>query len=727
MRKGMWACLVLLLMCLFMGALGEETADFTLVDESGQIRLYANTETGEILIMDLRDGYLWRSNPADADGRGVHKMTLLSQITIGYSSDRGTALTALGQMDSVQKKGFSMTIQDGEAISTYDFPKQEIRLSIHYRLKDGCLEASVPVEECVSYGANSLTAVEVLPAFGAAGIDETGYLLLPDGCGALIHFNNGVTTMNEYRASVYGKDPSVTGQVGLSSSPAVSRTYEQTVRLPVFGVSKGNHGFLAIITENDSKAVLHARVSNLTSFNYAYSEFQMRSSGSIIMNRKEFEQSVTGIVERDGLTTGQYTVRYCFLNGEEESGYAGMARVYREYLEKEKGLCQRIEKDAYPLYIDLYGYVRKTAHILGIPYQKAWKLTTVDSAWEIAQALGVDQVCMRYRQFLYGNAYGKVPDSVRVQPCLGSTEDLTALASRMREGGGALFPDVDMMNVYQGGNGFRALYDAVLTPVNSPQMQYQINYASSKLDYTVAPWYLMSPLKYSFFFGRYFDSYEKLGLKGISLSAIGDILTADNRTGGIGRQDAQAQAAAVLSEAEGKFSELMIDRGNAYAAALATHVLQSPGNSSQWLICDQAVPFWQMVFHGYVHYSLSPVNGSGNPNELALQCMEYGASPLYSFVGENQEELMNSRMLEVYAGDWRAWKDSVLKQYACLREVLSPLADRPITGHAVLSPDVRRTDYGDISVYVNYGKEAAVADGVEIPAEGYLVKGGNAQ
>ena len=266
----------------------------------------------------------------------------------------------------------------------------------------------------------------------------------------------------------------------------------------------------------------------------------------------------------------------------------------------------------------------------------------------------------------------------------------------------------------------------MLTPVNSPQMQYQISYSSNKPDYTIAPWYLMSPLKYGFFFDRYFDSYEKLGLHGVSLSAVGDILTADNRTGGMGRQDAQSQVTAVLADAGERLGEIMIDKGNAYAAALATHVVQSPGNSSQWLICDETVPFWQMVFHGSVYYSLSPMYDSGNPEEMALKCLEYGASPLYAFVGENHEELMNSRMLDIYAGDWRALKDRVLEQYALLKNVLAPLSDRPITGHEILSETMRRTDYGDISVYVNYGGSEALADGILIPAQGFIVKEGGA-
>ena len=721
--KRLLLSLLLMAVCLCLPALAAEEG-FTQVSQDGNLILYANPETGDLLIEDARDGYVWRSNPAEADAKakGVHKMTLQSQIGIGYTSERGTGLTALSKTDSVNRKGFSMVIENGEVISTYDFPKQEISVTVHFSLKNGCFEAGVPVDETRCYGLNTLTSVDVLPAFGAAGVDEEGYLFIPDGSGALIRFNNGVTAMNEYKSSVYGRDPSVTGQLGLTTSPALARTYDQTVRLPLYGVSKGDHGFLAVVTENDSKAVLHARVSNLTSYNYVYSEFQLLNSGSIIMNKKEFEQSITGMSERQGLTGGKYTVRYTFLNGEENSGYAGMAKAYRDYLIAEKGLEKRVTPGHYPLYLDLFGYVDKTAQFLGIPYQKAVPLTTLEDISAILDSVGTKGAVVRYRQYVSCNAYGKIPVAANIQGCLGDNAKLSALAKEIALNGGQLFPDADLVNVYKTGNGFRALYDAVLTPVNSPQMQYQINYGNSKLDAAVAPWYLLSPMKYDFFYRRYLDSYANFGMSGVSFSALGDVLSADNRSGGIGRQAAQGEVTKVISLA-GETYDVMLDGGNAYAAALATHVVEAPAESSRYILCDETVPFWEMVFHGYVYYSLSPVNQSGSPDEAALKCLEYGASPLYSLVGQNKEELIDSRMLFLFSGDREKWADTIRAQYAELSGVLSALSEREITGHEILLESVRRTDYGDTSVYVNYGKQAVEVEGVAVPALGYAVKG----
>lgn len=722
MKRGLFLLFTAALVCLVLNACALEEG-FVEVARDGDLTLCANPETGAILVADARGDHLWRSNPAAPDKRakGVHKMTLQSQIGIGYTSERGTALTALSQTDSYNKDGFSMIIDGGQATATYVFPKLDISVTVHYALRGGCLEVTVPVEEARSTGVNTLTSVDVLPAFGAAGEGEEGYMLVPDGSGALIRFHNGVTAVNEYKANIYGRDPSVNGQLGLSTSPALARTYEQTARLPVFGMSKGDHGFLAIITQNDAKAALHARVSNLSSYNIVYSEFQLLNSGSIIMNKKEFEQSLTGVSERAGLTRGEYTVRYVFLSGEEESSYAGMANAYRAYLIENAGLEKRVGAGDYPLYLDLYGYVTKTAQFLGIPYQKAVPLTTIADIETIVSRVGAENIVVRYLKYLSGNSYGRLPVSAGPQGALGSGEALSALAKTMRENGGALYPDADLLNVYKTGNGFRPLYDAVLTPVNSPQMQYQISYSTSKLENTVAPWYLLSPLKYDFFFTRFFNAYEPLGVGGVSLSGLGDILTADNRTNGVGRQAAEAEAVGVLEQAASRLGGVMIDGGNAYAAALASHVVRAPGGSSGYILCDESVPFWQMVFHGYVPYCLSPVNQSGSPGETALKCLEYGASPLYAFVGRNSEELIDSRMLFLYSADYERWADDARDTHQTLSSVLAGVADREITGHEILSAHARRTDYGDFSVYVNYGDAPFEADGVVVPAKGFAV------
>ena len=51
-----------------------------------------------------------------------------------------------------------------------------------------------------------LVDIDLLEYFGAAGPEDTGYLFVPDGSGALIRFNNGKVNAPAYIGYVYGED-----------------------------------------------------------------------------------------------------------------------------------------------------------------------------------------------------------------------------------------------------------------------------------------------------------------------------------------------------------------------------------------------------------------------------------------------------------------------------------------------------------------------------------------
>ena len=705
------------------GALGLAPDGFTLVDENDRLALYIDPASGQVIVENKADGYVWRSNPEkpDAKAKGVHKMTLQSQLVLNYMSDRGTALSAPSQVESVNKDGLTVQIENKSAVCRYDFVKAEIAVTVLYRLKDDYVEVSVPVDGLETRGANAVSSLDIWPAFDAQDGKAQGYLFVPDGSGALIAYNNGVTAMAEYKAQMYGKDYSMEGQVG--SAFVLSRTApknEAAARLPVFGSGGRDHGFLAVITENDAKAVIHARVSNLTSYNYVYSEFQVRSSGSIMMYKKEFDARVTGVSERDGLTKGAYTVRYYCLSGVGESSYAGMAGKYRAYLLSEQGLLKRVQPGQYPLYLDVYGYVKKQAQFLGFPYTKAWTLTTVSDIEDMAARLNIPQTVVRYSNWVEDSAYEKIPQDVTLQGGLGTKEQLASLAQKLKDQGGGLYPNVDLARVYKGGNGFTALWDAVLSPVNAPQMQYQLNYDNAAVNSEIPPWYLLSPSKYSLFTGRFMEKYEALHLPAVSFAGFGEICTSDNRTGGTGRGDVPAIVRDTLEKVMEKSPSVMLSHGNGYAAALASHLLDVPGGSSDYVICNETVPFFQMVYHGYIPYAMDAVNHMSNPGEGVLKCLEYGASPMYSFVKQNKEELLTSRMMFLYSPDFDLWLDTVKQDYNTLFPVLSRVAAERITGHRRISPTLALTEYETLCVYVNYGDDAQTVDLQTVPAMGFL-------
>ncbi|MHC1785746.1 MAG: DUF5696 domain-containing protein [Christensenellales bacterium] len=715
----------------FQGASGGSAPEgFELAAQNELLSLYVDRASGRIILEDRQGGFLWRSNPEgnDKKAKGIHRQTLLSQLMVSYTNERGTDLSLSSNADAVTAGGLSMAFQPEGLGVTYDFQKARIRITVRYTLADDHLIVRVPVEEIVSYpdeagnaSLNTVTAIDLLPLMGAGGAGEEGWLLIPDGSGALIRFNNGVTSMPEYSAPVYGPDNGVEGQIALSDTLArQARTRQQTARLPVFGVyHEGGHGLLGVVTDNDAKAAILARVSNLTSYNYAWSRFRLRSSGSMMMNSKEFGSSVIGVSEREGLTRGTYEVRYYPLRGD-QSGYAGMAARYRAYLQAEGGLRQRVREGEYPLYLELFGLMKKPAQFLGIPYTKTVTLTSLGDVRRVVEALQVPGSVVRYANWIPNTAYEKMPASAALSGKLGSLQEMEKLAADLEAAGGGLYPAVDLVNVYQNGNGFWAIRDAVLAPVNAPQMQFQTSFSSRAVNTAIPPWYLLSPARYERFFERFFRSFQGTAIDNLALDAIGDICTSDNRSGGTGRGEVPVIVRGVLRQAD---KRLMLAGGNAYAAALATHLLSAPGGSSGYSLQDETIPFYQMVFHGQIAYGIGDVNHSSDPKAFLLRCLEYGASPQYAFVGRNAQELADSRLVWLYSPDWQAWTEEARASYGTLQAILGPLATLPITGHQNLTDHCALTVYGGkTEVYVNYGEADQAVGDLIIPAGAYLVR-----
>ena len=97
MKKIILCLLVLALLPGSLTALGAQAQPsapegYTLVDFNDALALFADFESGNIILSDRAAGYLWRSNPEgeDSKARGVHRQTLLSQITVNYTNERGT-------------------------------------------------------------------------------------------------------------------------------------------------------------------------------------------------------------------------------------------------------------------------------------------------------------------------------------------------------------------------------------------------------------------------------------------------------------------------------------------------------------------------------------------------------------------------------------------------------------------------------------------------------------
>lgn len=725
----------------------EETDTLTRIDENDRFILYANFSNGEMAIEDKQEDRTWYSNPVDKneDGlaSGYNKNALLSVITVNYSTDQSVAMTCGGYMSSVSKDGLSYRLsEDGSVVFLFDFPNEEFKIPIQYSLTESGFAARILADGIEEYGDNTVCSINFLPFFGAGGVNSEGYMLIPDGSGALIYYNNGKTAAAAYSQTMYGFDNGTTDRVGDEKStkdrkeqqestnivaknattPAFS--VSQSQYLPVFGVNQDGGGFLAEITGGDGRTAINANVAGKnTLYNTVWTTYTYRTIASVRQAQKDGSVKGVDIAEKNKEIWQDYTVEFCFLE-DGSAEYADMAALYRSRLLERGDLTKQTEDTGdIPFYLELYGYLVKTKSFMGIPRQTKISLTTVEDANTILDAAseaGIDKVALKYEYWMKNSYYDKLAVSGRVEGKVGDEKEMLALQERLEAQGGGLYPASDLLNVYELGNGVGKYQDVLLSAANTAQMQYQFNLDSGTVDSRYAPWYLLRPSALTEFFTKLTDNLGKRGYHNLALDAIGEMCYSELGSSGMGRNQAVSAFAETVREASEAAGTLMLTGANGYAAVYAGHILETPARNSGYDIEDVSVPFYQMVFHGYISYSLSATNLASDPADITLKSLEYGASPLYQLVVENVDELIGSRTDGLYSADYGNWKDYMGRQYAQLNETLGLVQGQTIVSHTICTEDVRRVDYENgVIVYVNYGESDAEADGISIPARGY--------
>lgn len=356
-------------------------AQYEKVAENSQLTFYADLKKGWLALQNRDSGTIWYSTPNNSETdeitTGSQRMDLRSDLIVEYYDKRN-----VGEIVSMTFNSHTQAVRQGsvqtEKISgglrvTYDFQAFGIVIPIEYRLLDNCLETRVCVEEIKENSSFAILSIRVLPNFGAGDSKTQGWMLLPDGSGAIAQLNHGRYNVNGYDAPVYGAD--------YANEQEMSKAYrEQSVRLPVFGICKGQDAMFAAITEGESAANIQAEFSSSSfGYNTLSSRLTLRTFTTIEVNGMNATRASESRYSLPG-----YTVNYYLLSGE-EADYVGMANLYRQYLISEKGMKKA---DMAPsLNLHIYGAVDTKTNTLGVPHQTLTGLTSFTQAQDMAAEL----------------------------------------------------------------------------------------------------------------------------------------------------------------------------------------------------------------------------------------------------------------------------------------------------------------------------------------------------
>lgn len=601
-------------------------------------------------------------------------------------------------------------------------------IELEYRLNGDALEVSVPMCSVMEGGGAKIYRLQLLKYMGAAGTEQDGYMVVPNGSGSIINFNNGKTNVADYSQYIYGMDP-------VSQEYTVLENAEKA-RLPLFGICRENCSILATVEDGASLSFITASVSGkVNSYNYVYNSFVLRGFDTLSMFGTTGNEAELPVLEKDYYDVN-LTVRYTFLD-DGHAGYCGMANYYRERLLAEGALAERMDDTELPFYYDVIGGVKRTSHILGVQYLSVYPMTTFEQAEAISNDLaanGVANQVMNFQGWFNGGYYHNVADRINVLWKLGGRSGLEDLSSAVVSNGGQFYADVAFQKVtfisrhYQYMLETSRYYGAGYV-VHFGQVNPSTLRQTSSLGYRETSYDLISPKFLPRYVEAFADKIVNYDIMGISLRDLGDTLHSDRRrTNIINREEALDVVLGQLDLLAATQKDIMISGGNSYAFAYAGNIINAPVRDNNYFIVDQDIPFYEMVIHGHINYCGSQMNNGSTDDrqEDLLEMIEYGAAPHYIFTWENATEMKYSGLNMYYATTYSNWSQEAAETYRMLSEALNPVAGAEMIGHEALENGLRKVTYDNgVCIYVNYSDADIMQDGILVPAKDYEIGGIN--
>ncbi len=695
---------------------------FTVVAENASLRLSANMKQGYIRLEDKESGAVWDSSPdgydTDENLKGAAKVSLGSLLNIKYADRDSNTTTQNARAGVVLKDNLNAEpIANGVRFELY-FEKEGFLIPVEITLEETGLKVNVPIQEIEEESDDlKLTGIIPLPNFGAAGAEEEGYFLVPDGSGALIEFNQR-GSFAEYSQEIYGRD--------LAVIDATRKTKTQTARLPVFGMKKGDAAFLAIITEGDARAAVNAAVrSSKSPYNVGNVEFTYRDSATVEVSQKTFESTKVNMFEPARSQLESFTVEYRFLSGG-EADYVGMAQAYRRYLAEEEGVEPVETGETTPLTLSLLGGVMRQESVLGIPVNQVAPITSYEDVRTLAQTLldsGVKDVTFQYLSWGKGGTQNRIPVGLSAEGGLGGMSQLKKTLSLLQENGMEMYLDVNLTDIQKSIWGFNGNYDSAKSVQKEPAIEYQYKMSTFQQDSLGTMTFLLSPRKILEASQRIAAKAQKLEFAGFSAATLSEKMYSDFGDSHVDRGSGEAIWRQAMENLAGAKGALMASEPNAYAFSSATLLTDVPIDTSDFTAQTEAVPFYQIALHGLIPMTTPSVNSFTDERFCVLKAVETGIGLKYTLGMQNIEKLRETDAAGLYYIDAKRWTEQAIDDYKEVSAVISRFAGEEIRNHEKLADGVYRTTFESGAVVVNYTDADVAANGVEVAAQGFAVMG----
>ena len=644
-----------------------------------------------------------------------------------------TQLIALSQLVGYSTE---MLLQDAEDFNfTVEFTEPAIfDIVIDFMLEGNELVVNIPAEEIVNYNDFfTLQNIEVLNNFGLIRREnvEEGYMLIPDGAGALVRLNSYDAKVPDYVRPFYNND--------YYTDYAYMPEYSQELMMPVFGMYALSaplkeeaaamipYGFMAVVENGADTAYLETMLSSDGAvntgreFNKIYTTYDV-SQYEWVPVFGEYADNKATFLSLAPFTEEDYTLRYFFFTGDEVSYYQ-MARTYQNYLCD--GNVPGVYQSGAQLFLETIGTLSLEERILGIPYATEFSMTTYEELSAIIDDLEGRHVNIAYKGAFDGGMNHRLMNGGKLVSTNGKAEELDALISKIENAGDSVYLETDFLKVYDTGNGYvkwlHGLEDYSKSVVNI----YGFGTAFGLFVERSNRYNLLNP-KYLVDVVADFKA-GTLGKYNYYVNDLTEHYYADYGNEYISPYEAQRLVNKAL-DTLAEDSKLALDNPRMDKLANGTIAVDVSRESSELTMFYTSIPFRQLVLNGMMEYTTTSANNNSDPAEYYLmQALETGAQPKFLISAKNVDVLKDSTYSYYFSVQYDLLKEEIKKVYDALETGMNVIGTAQIVNHTMLAQEVFLTEYANgAKVVTNYTFEEFDYNGNEIAANDYLVlKGGN--
>ena len=591
-------------------------------------------------------------------------------------------------------------------------------ISVIYRLEGNDLVVEMPYSGIRCTGDYPIVNISLLPMFGAGGPNDKGYIVVPEGSGALINFNSGKKSQNAYYANLFGWD------YGTKRTEVINET---EAPFGVFGVSNEDGSFICIMEGGNSYGAISADIAGrIHSYNLVYPRYTILHSDNYKVTGRTAKLL---LMYEQQIPEDTVVQRYRILDG---SGYVEMGKAYGDYLRARPEMKAESSSEEIPANVELVGAIDKKVAKYGVPVDSVVPATTYSEAAGIMNDLtgaGIRDLNLRLTGWSNGGVNQKVLTGVHPLGELGGDSALRKLIGEAKEKDVDLFLDGISCFAYDSElmEGFVPYEHAARFTTREIAKLYPYSIVTYTECDWMDPFYLVRPGYAKQYAENQIKALGERQAAGVAFRDIGNLLSGDyyDRDTVI-REQVKAMNIETLKQADAEGLKISIKEGNEYALPYADLITDMDLTGTSYGILDESVPFYQIAIHGLKNYTGEPVNLAGDYRTLLLECAEYGAGLNFTFMAANTSILQDSAYSCYTSAGWQGWKDEATAMILKYQSDMRGLNRQRITGHEKAAAGVSVTEYEDgTRVYVNYTDNEYRSGTVTVPARDYLVERGN--